>query len=241
MIKSNEITHLLKNDTLIETQRWDDMFSSDSTNEVARHHIRYNEYNDLFKNNSDLIERMENNSINQSMMTDNTDVIDDRVDRFKTQSYSGIVDIRNVTFKPYKLFNKEGNAGNTISNNFNENQLSALYFSKENVENLHTLIRHNVWLRSNKTHVIDKQSTLQLEIIMRSIFLQYSKNLPNNIKEQIDELNSYVLDYSVSTIISAIKQYLGYKKDISTLPTVMDLPEYLTTAGDKSLENKAWF
>ncbi len=190
MIKSNEIGHLLKHDTLVETQEWDDMFSSDSTNEVARHQRRYNDYNDLFKNNSDLIEKMDNRQIYSS---DNTNIINDRIDRFETQTYSGIVDIRNKTFKPYKLFNKEGKTGNTIANDFNENQLSKLYFSKNNVDNVHSLIRYNVWLQSGKKHIISKQSTLQLEIIMRSIFLQYSKNLPNNLKEQIDELNNYVM------------------------------------------------
>ena len=92
-----------------------------------------------------------------------------------------------------------------------------------------------------KKHIISKQSTLQLEIIMRSIFLQFSKNLRNNLKEQIDQLNSYVIDFSVNRILSGISQYLGYKKDISNLPTIMDYPEYLSTAGEKSLENKAWF
>ena len=69
MIKSNEITHLLKKDRMVETQEWDDMFSSDSTNEVARHQRRYNDYNHLFKNNSDLIENMENN---EQFSSDNT-------------------------------------------------------------------------------------------------------------------------------------------------------------------------
>ena len=238
MIKSNEISHLLKHDTVVKTQEWDDMFSSDSTNEVARQQRRYNDYNDLFKNNSDLIEEMDNRQIYSS---DNTNNIKDRIDRFETQTYSGIVDIRNKTFKPYKLFNKEGKTGNTIANDFNENQLSKLYFSKDNVENVHSLIRYNVWIQSGKKHIISKQSTLQLEIIMRSIFLQYSKNLSNNLKEQIEELNNYVLEYAITKILSSIEQYLGYKKDISTLPNIMEYPEYLSTAGDKSLENKAWF
>jgi len=40
MIKSSDIAHLLKGESFVGTQRWDDMFNSDSTNEVARHHRR---------------------------------------------------------------------------------------------------------------------------------------------------------------------------------------------------------
>ena len=243
MIKSGEIAHLLKGESFVGTQRWDDMFNSDSTNEVARHQRRYNDYNELFQNNSDLIERMIDgqDEVDRTMMSDNSTIISERIDRYEDQHYTGIVDIRNKTFKPYKLFTKEGNSGNTVSTDFNENPLSVLYFSKENAERIHILIRHNVWLQSGKKHIISKQSTLQLEIIMRSIFLQFSKNLRNNLKEQIDQLNSYVIDYSVNRILSGIAQYLGYKKDISSLPTIMDYPDYLSTAGEKSLENKAWF
>ena len=243
MIKSSDIAHLLKGESFVGTQRWDDMFNSDSTNEVARHHRRYNNYNDLFQNNSDLIERMIDgqDEVNRTMISDNSTNISDRINRFEDQHYTGIVDIRNRTFEPYKLFTKEGNTGNTISTDFNENPLSALYFSKENVDRIHILIRYNVWHQSGNKHIISKQSTLQLEIIMRSIFLQFSKNLRTNLKEQIDQLNSYVIDFSVNHILSGIAQYLGYKKDISSLPPIMDYPEYLSSAGEKSLESKAWF
>ena len=243
MIRSNDIKHLLTGKSSVDTQQWDDMFSSDSTNEVAKHQQRYNNYNDLFKNNSDLVESMIDgqDDVNITMMSDNSTDISDRINRYENQHYSGIVDIRNKTFEPYKLFTKEGNTGNTITTDFNENPLSSLYFSKENVERVHILIRYNVWLQSGRKHIIGKQSTLQLEIIMRSIFLQFSKNLRTNLKDQIDQLNSYVIDFSVSQILSGISQYLGYKKDISSMPPIMDYPDYLSTAGEKSLENKAWF
>ena len=243
MIKSKEIAYLLNNNNNVETQRWDDMFRLDTTNEVARHQRRDNEYNDLFKNNSDFIEsfHQDDTNIENYFQSDNTNTINERIARFETQPYNGIVDIRNKTYKSYDLFTDDGSNGNTISKDFEKTPLSEVFFSQENMERLHILIRHQVWLQSNKQHVIEKQSTLQLEIIMRSIFLQYSKNLSTHLKEQADELNSYVLDYAVHRILSGIKQYLGYKKDISTLPTVIDHPEYLSTAGEKSLQYPSWF
>ena len=39
-------------------------------------------------------------------------------------------------------------------------------------------------------HVISRQSDMNLQIIMRSIYLQYGKNLPTGIPEQVQELNN---------------------------------------------------
>ena len=70
---------------------------------------------------------------------------------------------------------------------------------------------------------------------MRSIYLQHSKNQPNNIQQQIHELNKLVLDYCIPNIHSSIKQYNGYINDITKQQTVMDKPQSVTIKGDKTL------
>jgi hypothetical protein len=40
-------------------------------------------------------------------------------------------------------------------------------------------------ITGEKKHIIDRQSDIELEIVMRSIYLQHSPNLPNKITEQI--------------------------------------------------------
>ena len=57
---------------------------------------------------------------------------------------------------------------------------------------------------------------------MRSIYLQYSKNLSYNIKEQVESLNKKVISYSVDNIYNNLLQYNSYTKDISTGLQVMD-------------------
>ena len=56
----------------------------------------------------------------------------------------------------------------------------------------------------------------ELLIVMRSIYLQFSKNLDKNIDRQVFELNKLVLQYCVPNIYSEILQYNGYLKAIST-------------------------
>jgi hypothetical protein len=114
-----------------------------------------------------------------------------------------------------------------------ESNLSKVFFSHQNVESIHQLIIKKV---SDKTGFkIAKQSETELQVIMRSIFLQYSKNQPCNIAGQVAELNRKVLDYSVNRIITEISQYLEYKDTVNKLPTPLNHPQNLSSAGRKSL------
>ena len=179
------------------------------------------------------------------MSSDNTNVIEQRVNRFNNYSskYSGLVELDDtIPPNPFDLYTEKSvTHGNTLINDFSETPLSRSFFSKENVERLQILIRRNVWLQSNKKYIIGNQSTLQLEIIMRSIFLQYSKHLSCEVLNQIEILNNRVLQYAVPRIMTAVEQYIIYRKDITTLPSIIDYPSNQSIAGGKSLENKAWF
>lgn len=114
-----------------------------------------------------------------------------------------------------------------------QSNLNKIFFSRDNVDLIHRSIINQV---ANKTGFkIAKQSETELQIIMRSIFLQYSKNNPCNIKEQVIELNRKVLDYSVNRIITEISQYLEYKDTVNKLPMPLSHPQNLSNAGQKSL------
>ena len=62
-----------------------------------------------------------------------------------------------------------------------------MIFSKRNIDCIQKHIQKSVLQKTN--YRIGRQSDLQLQIIMRSIYLQYSKNLDCNYAEQIRELN----------------------------------------------------
>ena len=75
---------------------------------------------------------------------------------------------------------------------------------------------------------------------MRSMYFQYGKNLNHNIIEQIKELNTLVIRWSVDEIIKNIKQYIEYKKSISTLPMPMERAVLPSQKGTKTLEIKSF-
>ena len=53
---------------------------------------------------------------------------------------------------------------------------------------------------------------------MRSIYLQNSVNSDSNIQLQIKNLNNLVLDYCIPNILINVTQYIGYLKNIDTIP-----------------------
>lgn len=115
--------------------------------------------------------------------------------------------------------------------------LNQLFFSKKNMEIIQNMIRYNVYERSEKKFVIGRQSDIELEIIMRSIYLQHSPNLPDKIKEQIQYLNNLVNDWCVEQIIPEVQQYIGYIKEIEFMPMPIDLPLNLSSKGSRSLRS----
>ena len=127
-----------------------------------------------------------------------------------------------------------------MSGNWYDTQLSNAFFSANNVQIVQNGIRSGVYNRSNKQFVIGEQNQDELKIIMRSIFLQYSKNLPDNIPRQINELNKYVFDYAINQVYNEADGYMKYKRDASTMWTPL-APPILSYTNDKQLELKKWF
>lgn len=128
---------------------------------------------------------------------------------------------------------------NAMKHTLQNSKLSVLFFSVPNVSIIENGIKAAVYKMSNNTHVIDTQDYDQLYIIMRSIFLQYSLNQPDNITKQIEVLNSKVVAYCAPRIYSEVESYIKYKKDSSTLVVPLDMPVYFHK--DKSVEFKRFF
>jgi hypothetical protein len=122
---------------------------------------------------------------------------------------------------------------------FQPSELSNSYFSKENINKVHNDIKKKVYELSKSKYVIDDQDTDVLKVIMRSIFLQYSKFNFDNIKEQINQLNHMVIEYSSNSIHNEIIGYIKYKSDASNMHIPIARPIYLHN--DNTLELKRFF
>lgn len=119
-------------------------------------------------------------------------------------------------------------------------QLSDMFFSQKNIQILQNGIRAGVYEKSNRQYVVGPQDCDSLKIIMRSIFLQYAANQPTNIRNQIQQLNQFVLNYSIQQVYSEAQGYMKYISDASTMYIPMT-PPIMSKNSDKELVLKPWF
>lgn len=123
-----------------------------------------------------------------------------------------------------------------LDHSVGSNDLNELYFSKLNVDAVQDGIRYMVFKESKK--VIDRQNERELMVVMRSIYLQYGRNLESNIVKQVRLLNERVLDEVVPKIIMELNQFETYLRDASGLPIPIDRGENTSSTGEKFLVNK---
>jgi len=132
------------------------------------------------------------------------------------------------------------NAGQEgIRGNFEKTPLNQAFFSTPNFQIIQNAIRRAVYEKSGE--VIDPVSTDDLFMAMRALFLQYSRNLPTHIPQQIQELNERVVQWSVPKILAEVSMYKTYTKDISSLPIPLTHPVNQSNAGTRTLPFKPFF
>lgn len=162
-----------------------------------------------------------NNSNYSSWNMNEEDFQNAQQNQFMTNDakYNGRIFFKENEFTPgYELYEGSNQPQQCFQDSVSTIQeitpLSQAYFSKKNIDKIQQMIIDRVRMVNNDYN-IGRQSDLQLQIIMRSYFLSYSKNNNNNIQNQIDELNEMVVEECVRKIVPEIKQYLHYRNDIS--------------------------
>jgi hypothetical protein len=121
-----------------------------------------------------------------------------------------------------------------------DSNLSRAFFSQQNIQMLQNGIRAGVYHKSNGQYTIGEQDCDSLKIVMRSVFLQNSANQPNNITQQVFELNKIVLNYCIQQVYSEAQGYMKYIDDASTLVVPIAHP-VMADNSDRELEFKTWF
>lgn len=151
---------------------------------------------------------------------------DNTMDRFKLHDKIPISD-------------RDDYSNNALTGNWERNALSDTFFSIDNIQTLQNGIRTGVYKASNGRFNISEQDVDTLKIIMRSIFLQNSKNQPTNIRGQVEDLNNLVFAYAVPQVTGEAIGYVNYKRDASTMYTPIQRPA--STYHSNTLEQKPWF
>jgi hypothetical protein len=111
---------------------------------------------------------------------------------------------------------------------------SALFFSRQNVDELHRRVRYEVHRTTGK--IISKQDEIELITIMRGTYLQHSLNpqYKSEYKAEINRLNNVVINELLTDLISNVQQYIGYIKDITSNPVPLATPINTSITGTKT-------
>lgn len=135
--------------------------------------------------------------------------------------------ITDVNAKQGKLFYERDNNNNYFKESLRGihkgTLFSKMYYSRKNMNNLQNQIIY--YVHKETGNVISKQSDNELLIVMRSAYLQHSKNpifgdlkKPeelDKLRQEINNLNQITIDYIVPDIVSQILQYKRYLVDIT--------------------------
>ena len=147
-----------------------------------------------------------------------------------------LMELNSKNYSPMNMTESSPNENKNYSQkaviNINEKTLlSELFFSEQNINNIQNSIRYKIYKLTGQT--ISRQSDTDLKIIMRSYYLQYGKNDPNYIKEQITDLNNHVLNYCVPKVHDELLQHKDYIKDVQSLYMPISRPINMSSAGTK--------
>jgi hypothetical protein len=169
-------------------------------------------------------------NVMSNIMSDNTNT------GYSLYNGNGLIEMtQGEATKPYDLYKNSNKAQETnvkiISNIVVPNGLSRTFFSNDNAERIQLQIINEVAKQFQKQ--IGKQSYQELQIIMKSMYLQYGRNLPDDIEGQVVILNKYVVDECVRIIGPNVLQYNKYIEDITSPIPIMPRSQNVSNKGYK--------
>ena len=138
--------------------------------------------------------------------------------------------------EPYLVPN---NVSEQIQYRHADTPLNKLFFSQGNIDKLQSDIQTTVQQMVNAT--IDRQSDSDLLLVMRSYYLQYARNEPNRLAEELEELNQRVVHFCSNRIAVEVEAYRYYRKDIMDFPEPIANPVDVKIYGTRTGELKSFF
>jgi hypothetical protein len=122
-----------------------------------------------------------------------------------------------------------------------ETPLNKIFFSPENIELLQSQIQSQVKSMSGGKYTIGRQSDDDLKIIMRSYYLMFGQNNPQNVERELHDLNSRVVGYSAGKVYSEVDFHMFYLKDIEDFAPPIANPMNPHVYGTRTGELKSFF
>jgi hypothetical protein len=155
--------------------------------------------------------------------------------------------LKGFTARPYNVY-AEGtplfgdmNRRDMVGHIHQETPLNTVFFSESNVEKLQDDIRDRVQALSGGKYVIDRQNEDHLKVIMRSYYLQFARNNPQMVAQELEDLNSRVIGYASGKVYSEVDFHMFYIKDVEDFAPPIANPMNSNVYGTRTGELKSFF
>ena len=155
--------------------------------------------------------------------------------------------LKGFTARPYNVYADgtplfgDTNRLDMVGHIHQETPLNTVFFSDSNVEKLQDDIRDRVQALSGGKYVIDRQNEDHLKVIMRSYYLQFAKNNPQMIAQELEDLNSRVIGYAAGKVYSEVDFHMFYVKDVEEFAPPIANPMNSNVYGTRTGELKSFF
>lgn len=127
---------------------------------------------------------------------------------------------------------------------FNEDSLSKLFFSEENMTRIQKKIKDTVYEQTKHQYKLEEdQDESDLLVAMRAVFMKYGKFRDDKIIHQVKVLNNILVNSIMPDMISMIKQEYAYIKEINEPIKPITRPINVSRAGRRTLPSitTTWF
>lgn len=141
------------------------------------------------------------------------------------------MDTQDINFAPFLFLNNNDCYKYNITNDNNNNNIDGYkiikkkLLSESNIEFIQKKLIDTVYQKTNGKIIIQKQNELHLNLIITDIYETQSKNLNNDIDNQINILNNIIINYCLDNIKIELNSYFRYLDDISKPFTNLSRPE----------------
>jgi len=120
--------------------------------------------------------------------------------------------------------------------------VSSEYFSVKNIKRIQKMLKTEIYERSYGKFILQEdQKVMDLLQVMVHIYGEYGRNLPTHIIRQVKKLNYETIQYAAPDIMTNLKQYYGYLKDITNPINPLPDPINVNHSGRVSLPNAAQY
>jgi len=155
-----------------------------------------------------------------------------------TKNNMTVYDIYRTPFLLTQDHNKNFNnmANDALKGIHCKSKLSNLFFSDKNIQRIQKMIKKKVFEDTKGKFRLDvDQEYKDVYIVMRAIFLEHARNLPSQEIRQCKRLNEKVINEIVPPMLTEIKQYYGYMREINKPLTPIPREINVNNAGRKTL------